>query len=104
MEEIKLYKIIWSPTFIHELNTICDYIAINLMEPKISKLFYHSILERLNSLKLFPERNRKIHVKDIVFRKLIFKNYIIIYQINFKFREIFILHIFHGNQDYFNLI
>lgn len=104
MEEIKLYKIIWSPTFIRELDAICDYMATNLMEPKISRNFYHKIVERLNSLKIFPERHKKMQVRDIIFRKLLIKNYVIIYQINFRIREVLILHIFHGNQNYLSLI
>ena len=104
MEEIKLYKIILSPTFINELNTICDYMITNLKEPQLSKIFYRRIIEKLSSLKIFPERHRQLQIKDIIFRKLFFKNYVIIYQINFKSREVFILHIFHGNQNYLNLI
>ena len=104
MEEIKKYKIIWSPTFKNELDNICSYISEELKEPKIAKKFYLKIIEKLNSLKIFPERHISMKVKNIAFRKLLWKNYVIIYQINFRTREVFILHIFHGNQNYLFLI
>lgn len=104
MEEIKYYKIIWSPTFIKELDNICLYMSKDLKEPKIAKMFYHKIVNKLETLRFFPERHVKIQIKDIEFRKLTFKNYIIIYQVNFKLGEVLILHIFHGNQNYlFNI-
>lgn len=87
MGEIKKYKIIWSPTFIKELDNICDYMTTYLKETAIAKRFYHKVVEKLDSLKYFPERHIKMKIKDIEFRKILLKNYIIIYQINFKTRR-----------------
>jgi len=100
MGEYKQYKIIWSSSFFKELDKICRYVATELKEPKISKKIYRSIVEKINSLKIFPERYIKFQIKDIEFRKISFKNFIIIYQVDFKLREVLILHIFHGSQNY----
>ena len=100
MEEIKIYKIIWSPTFKNELDNICSYISEGLKEPKIAKKFYLKIIEQLNSLKIFPERYVSMKVNNITFRKLLWKNYVIIYKINFRTREVFILNIFNWNKNY----
>ena len=104
MGEIKEYKIIWSPTFKKEFEDICDYISTQLKEPIIARKIYYRILAKLNSLKYFPEVYIKMQIKDIEFRRILLKNYVIIYQIDFIYREVLILHIFHGNQDYLNLI
>ena len=100
MGEIKNYKIIWSPSFKRKLKNICNYILVQLKEPTIAKKFYKGIKSKLYSLSYFPERNLKINIKDIEFRKLFYKNYVILYQVHFENQEVLILHIFHGNQDY----
>lgn len=106
--EFNNFTIILSPHFQKELQKIYEYIAYKLKEPIIAKKFYREIIGSLNSLKTFPECYPKIllnHNKttqDI--RKINFKNYIIIYSINYSNKEVYILHIFHGNQDYFNLL
>lgn len=91
MEEIRTYKIMWSPSFIRELDKICNYMATDLKEPNIAKAFYGKMMEKLNSLRIFPERHKQMQVRDIAFRKLLVKNYVIIYQIDFKLKEVLIL-------------
>lgn len=63
MEEIKTYKIIWSPSFKKELSNMLYYISNILQEPKIARKTLNLIDSQKN--------------------------------------EIYILHIFHGNQNYF---
>lgn len=102
------FTIIWSPSFKKELQKIYEYIAFKLKEPIIARKIYQEIIGSLKSLKTFPERYQKLllnHSKnneDI--RKIYLKNYIIIYSINHSNQQIYVLHIFHGNQDYFNLL
>lgn len=97
------YTILWSPSFKEELNKIYEYIAFKLKEPIIARKFYQEIIGSLNTLKTFPERYPKLLLnnnKDI--RKIHFKNYIIIYSINYLNQQVYILHIFHDSQNYFN--
>ena len=63
MEEIKTYKIIWSPSFKKELSNMLYYISNILQYPKIARKTLNLIDSQKN--------------------------------------EIYILHIFHGNQNYF---
>lgn len=104
---IRKYTIHPTNTFKEELENIIKYMKYKLKEPIIAKRFYKSIVNELNSLEYLPERNKKIesfNYKERNIRKLLFKNYIIIYEVNNNKNQVFILHIFHTSQNYFNLI
>lgn len=104
MEEIKTYSIIWAPSFKNELSNMLYYISNILQEPKIARKTLKLITRKLEQLKYFPEINSKFFIQNTEFRKLILKKYIVIYQIDSQKNEIYILHIFHGNQNYLSKI
>ena len=104
MEEIEIYNIIWSPSFKKELDNILYYISNVLQEPKIAKKLFLNITTQISKLKYFAEINSNFFIHNIELKKLIIKKYVVIYQINPENKQVYILHIFHGNQNYFNQI
>ena len=101
------HKIIWSPRALEELNRSYKYISYNLMETNTARNLYNKIMKSVSGLKYFPGRYPDLSYygnADKNFRRLRVDNFIIIYRVNSKTRDIFILHIFHSKQNYFNLL
>ena len=96
------YSVIYTSMFLIELNEIVNYIAYTLKEPKTAKKFYDMVKLKTNSLHFFPEMHTKINHKNHVFRKLHVNKYLVIYEVDNNTGQVYILHIFHGSQNYFN--
>ncbi len=99
------YSVYLTESFEEEFRNIIFYIHSILKEPIISQKIYIKILNHLYSLNTFPERYPRIeNLKNLNIRKLHIDNYIVIYEIANNSKEIFVLHIFHYNQNYFNIL
>jgi len=82
-----------------ELDKIYLYIRNNLNEQKIAEKIVKNITEKISNLKYFPLANKLLkRNKNFEYRKFIIKNYIIIYKINLKEKEVNILHIYNQKQ------
>ena len=75
------------------------YISENLQEPQITKRLISKILNGISILKYYPEEYPKFKNLNRI-RKLVFKNYIILYSVNKKSKEIYILHIYYKSRNY----
>ena len=96
-----------SANFKEELKNIIYHIRVRLKEPLVTEKLYNNVVKKIYSLTFMPERYARIYnSKDKTrnIRKLPVNNYLIIYEINKNTGQVFILHIFHCSQDYFNLI
>ena len=94
--------------FSEELENIYYYIYFYLNSPKAANRLYNKVKNEILSLRNSPERYSKVYdirdIKNDNIRKLLVSNYIIIYQVDNIKKQVFILHIFHGSQNYFNKI
>lgn len=98
------YEIITTDTFEKELQNIFHYINFHMQEPIIAKNLYNKIINSISKLNYFPERYFKLkNCKTANVHRLIVNNYVIIYKIS-SLNHVYILHIFHGNQNYLNLL
>lgn len=99
------YKIITTKNFEEEFENLFHYLCFFLKEPPIAKRFYNKILFEISKLEYLPERNPKLlyfsNKYQKILRKILISNYIIIYEINYSKKEIYILHIFQNRQNYF---
>lgn len=89
MKLIKKYKIYWSPQFTNELKKILTFMNCQFNNYSISNNFKNNIINLIQSLDFFPERYPKItnfKYKDRNIRKLVFKKFIIIYEVQIKTR------------------
>lgn len=89
MKLIKKYKIYWSPQFTNELKNILTFTNCHFNNYSISNNFKNNIINLIQSLDFFPERYPKItnfKYKDRNIRKLVFKKFIIIYEVQIKTR------------------
>lgn len=95
------YEVIWLNSFKDELSHMYNYFSINLNENGIAAKFHKKVINSLSHLSYYPELYQKInHSKEI--RRIPIGKYVIFYTINRFKKQVFILHIFHGNQNYFN--
>lgn len=89
MKLIKKYKIYWSPQFTNEFKKILTFMNCQFNNYSISNNFKNNIINLIQSLDFFPERYPKItnlKYKDRNIRKLVFKKFIIIYEVQIKTR------------------
>lgn len=95
------YVINYDNSFNREIRNIYEYISENLNERKIAIKLMNRIDNKIKVLETFPFAY-KLYKKEenFEYRKLIVKNYIIIYKINLKEKEIFILHIYNQKLNY----
>jgi len=98
--EINLTK-----TFREELNNIINYIKSSLKEPNIANVLHSKIIDSIYSLEFFPARFVKLNKYNILnLRKLQVGKYVIIYLVDDFIHKVYILHIFHGSQNYLDKI
>ena len=95
------YNIIQDEKFKRDLMKIYEYNAYDLEEKKIAIKLINTIIFKLQNLEIFPFAH-KLYKKEenFEYRKLIVKNYIIIYKINLKEKNIFILRIYNQKFNY----
>lgn len=95
------------PTRIYkqELSDIIHYLKYELKESLIAKEFYDLVINRTLTLSFMPERYTRISIFNNVsrnLRKMHIGNYVVIYEVNNDLKKVFLLHIFHNSQNYFN--
>ena len=102
------YKIVLSPEFSYEATNIYNHLIYNFNKPELAKKLRRKITNALSSLQFFPGRylnlNNFIKTKTQNLHKILIDNYVLIYKIDYILHEVNILHIFHSNQDYLNLL
>lgn len=80
--DLKKYVIKQTSEFENELISLYNYIFFYFKEINTAEKFYQKVQEKIYSLEYFPERYAKLdHFKYKSLRKLVFSNYIIIYEI-----------------------
>ena len=95
----KRYHITYDKSFMEELRRIPIYFIKRLKNSPIPNTIIESIMARIKILEEIPFIGKQIiKNKKFEYRKFIIKNYIIIYKINLKEKEINILHIYNQKQ------
>ena len=81
------------------MKKIYKYIKNELKEEIIAQKLMQKIMKSLKILEDFPHAHKLLRkTKNFEYRKFIIKNYIIIYKINLKEKEVNILHIYNQKQ------
>ena len=101
------YKLLITASALNELNEIVDYISNNLDNPFAAADFLDKVEECYDRLKDNPKIYQCCdhqNFKEKGYRKVIIKNYILIYRIDEKTNNVYILHFVYGRQDYNSII
>ena len=97
------YEINQTPTFEAELQRIYIYIRFYLLEPTTAENTLKTIINKIQSLQYLPESFSCFNAKKNL-RMLHVKKYVIIYEVDNKSHKVFILHIYHSSQNYFDYL
>ena len=88
---------------IEELNEIYEYISNNLKEDNAAKRLLTDVTNRILNLASMPEMYMKIGKVDKLNReyyRITIKNYVILYNIDFKKKTVYISHMIYGKRNY----
>lgn len=97
------YKIRLTIKAKNDYKKIIYYIKFNLNEPKIAEKYAILIKDKINTLESYPHKYEVIKsklVKQGDIRKLIINNYIVLYKIIDKKKEVVILRILYNSMDW----
>ena len=103
--DINKYKIVFSPTSKKQFKKIYKHISNNSSEKNVALKLMKEIEDKVKLLEYAPHIHIKIGKKDSKnheYRRLIVKNYIILYIILEEKKKVRITHIFYNKSDYFN--
>lgn len=102
-----VYNLIITDNASDELDEIIRYIAGNLDNLKAASDF----LDRINDIYSLLADNPRIYqlcqfseFKQKQYRKVVIKNYVMIYKIDDNTGNVYIMHFFYGRRDYNNLV
>lgn len=98
----KQFDVYLTDTYKNELSDIINYLKCELKEPLIAKQFYDLVIKRTLTLSFMPERYIRINNLSRNLRKMYIGNYVVIYEVDNDLYRVFLLHIFHNSQNYFN--
>ena len=101
-----LYKIIFTNDAISEMENSFEYISKELYAPNAANDLMLKIDKSIENLKYMPKMYNIIKKYDelnLEYRKVVVKQYCIIYTINEDDKEVYIIHFYHSKQDYLNL-
>jgi addiction module RelE/StbE family toxin len=101
------YKVILSDSFKKDLQSISDYIAFTLCNKKAAAELVELTKSEIASLADFPNSCPlcsipRLATKNI--RKLIIKNFIVLYRSEIKKKEVQVIRMVYGRQNYVELI
>lgn len=100
----KNYEVIITPTAYREINRIYEYIEFELYAKDATRKLMKKVEEKIQKLKETPKMYPKVKIMSELkrtYRRIIIKNYIILYTIDEKNRKIFVSHMYYSGKNYF---
>lgn len=101
------YKIVKTDSFQRDLDAVVGYIALSLENRSAARALLDAIGKVYDNLECMPlmyEACRDPYLHELGFRKAVVHNYVIIYKVDEEQETVYVLRLFHGWQDYKNLL
>lgn len=101
--DINQYKVIITPTAYKEINQIYDYISENLYARKAAHDLMEQVELEIKRLKTSPEIYTEIEKIDELkrrYRRIVIKNYVILYTIDNDNQTVYVAHMYYGRRNY----
>lgn len=101
--DINFYQIIFMPVAMREISSIYNYITYELQAEIAAKRLLQLFEIEISKLKYSPRMYRMIEKYDEVkrkYRRIIVRNYVILYTIDEENRIVYISHIYYGKSNY----
>lgn len=103
--DTKKYKVVITPTAYNEIDSIYNYITMNLYAEKAAKKLMNKVEEKVQKLKYSPKMYneiRKIDELKKIYRRIVIDNYVILYTIDENNNTVFVSHMYYGGTNYMN--
>lgn len=100
------FEVEFTDNCIIEMTEIYEYISNNLKEDNTAKKLMTEATDKILNLANTPELYMKIGKTDKLkreYHRIVVKNYVILYTIDFKKRKVYISHMIYGRKNYLNL-
>ena len=101
------YKIVKADAFQNDLDGVIGYVALSL-ENKIAASSLLGVIEKsyddLERMPLMYEACHDPYLKELGYRKVVIRNYIMVYKVDEDAKTVYVMRLFHGRQDYEKLI
>lgn len=105
---MKDYKIKYLKAAINEITDISHYISVELDSPDAANSVVDLIFSAIYSLSdfpyAFPTISSSLKKRKFAYRKLVVKNYIVIFRVNQRQRTIYIDHVVHARRNYMEFL
>ena len=99
------FEVEFTDECIEEMTEIYEYIANNLKQDNTAQKLMSEVMNRVLELANEPELYMKIGKVDRLrreYHRIVVKNYVILYTIDFEKRKVYISHMIYGRRNYFN--
>lgn len=99
------FKVEFTDECIEEMIEIYEYIAINLKENNSAKRLMTEVTDKILKLENAPELYMKIGKADRLkreYHRMVVKNYVILYTIDYEKRIVYVSHMIYGKRNYLN--
>ncbi len=100
------FEVEFTDACIEEMTENYEYISHNLKEDNIAKRLMTEVIDRVLDLANAPELYMKIGKVDRLkreYHRMVVKNYVILYTIDFEKRKVYISRMIYGRRNYLNL-
>lgn len=100
------FEVEFTDESIKEITEIYEYISNNLKEDNIAKRLILEVTNKVINLGNMPELYMKIGKVDRLkreYHRMVIKNYIILYTIDFEKRKVYISHMIYRRKNYMDL-
>lgn len=101
--DIKLYRVTVTSTALRELIRVHDYILNDLNAEQAAKRMLELIENQIEMLRYTPMMHMKIEKFDETqnqYRRIIIKNYVLLYTIDEGNNIVYVSNIYYGKKDY----
>lgn len=101
------YKIVRTDAFQHDLESVIRYIVISLKNKVAAAALLDAIEKVYADLEHLPLMYAACHdsyLKELGYRKVCIRNYILVYKVDEPAKTVNVMRFFHGKQDYEKLI
>ncbi len=102
----EIFEVEFTDECIKEMTGIYEYISNNLKEDNAAKQLMTEVTYRVLDLANAPELYMKIGKVDRLkrqYHRMVVKNYVILYTIDFEKRKVYISRMIYGRRNYLNL-
>lgn len=99
------YEIVFTDIAKEELEDIYEYISEHLLELGVANRLMNKIEQSILKLEQNPYSCIEVHIKphNNVYRKLVIDNYVVLYEVDEKYKQVVIYRVLYGKRDYLKM-